>query len=70
MTNKVIEILESSERINAEINRIVNKFRVYKQDAIANDMRDRLKKLVQMVRHDMIEIHKLDSTPKQKEAGV
>jgi len=59
MKNKVIEILESSEHINAEINRIVNSNRVYGEDENAEKLRNQLKKLVQQVRDDMIEIHDL-----------
>ena len=62
MRNKVVEILESAERIESEINFIVNTSGIGllgTNNQKAEKLKEKLKKLVTHVQKDMCEIHNL-----------
>ena len=63
MKNKVVEILNASERTDSQINFIVNAYGgvglLGQSNNKAQRLKEEIEKLVKMVRDDMIEIHKL-----------
>ena len=63
MRNKVIEVIDSAERIESEINFIVNSSGVGllgSGNPKAERLKERLKTLVKHVQEDMLEIHNND----------
>ena len=60
MKNKVIDIIDASERTYSQINFIVNTFFLGDKKQ-SKRLRDYLNELVKMVQADMIEIHDIKS---------